>query len=1056
MKDRPSLLPRISVTRPVTVTMCLVALLVVGAVAYTRIPVKLFPSGFSPPFLYVSIRYPNSTPQETEQQIARPLEERLRTIKGIKNIRTYSSTSGVSAPLQFRQDADMVLAYNQLIDQLDRLKPELPEEARDRLFVWKFNSENWSIMWVGVALDSTITDRYRFLDLHVRRPLERVDGVGKVEFWGVYEKEVMIEIDQDRMRARGVNISEMVQSLQSDNFALAGGHVSQGGKKFFVRSLARYRDLGEIENIQVSNRNGGVRLKEVADVFYDVPLRSWYERINGRPSVSIGIFQESGANIAAVCRRVRQVLKEIEAQTKTADLQFNVFFDQGRFIEGSIDNLQTTGIWGGFFAALVLLFYLRTVRMTAIITLAIPLCVMITITVLYFVGWSLNVYTMMGLMVGVGMVVDNAIVILENIYRMRTRGEAPREGAIHGASEVGLAITMATLTTVVVFLPLMLMSGDMAMTFFLSRIGVPVIVALIGSLFVGLLFIPLASVKFGGSQVKADPASVRWVRKTYVRVLGWTMWHRRDTFLIVIVLFATIVYPSQNLKRGGGGGRALNDFRISFRMPPDFSVQESGEVMAQVEAYLEEKKEVYGIQTIRVWFRSTYGSAQVFLKSNANDPWWWVVYRDVRKKLGYPVDQVMDRKNVINDIKKTAPRFVGVRTSVDSRSGSGSGGDPSVGVYLYGDDTEVLAELVEETERRLRTIPSVISVDSDLERGNNEVQVHINRARAQKYGISPRMVGRSIAFALQGVSLPRYQANEREVNVRLYMEKLDRQTLHHLKNFVFPSRSGEQISLAEFATLKVAQGRGTVRRENGKTRLRVKAFTTKDDLKGLYAEIDEVMEGFAMPRGYTWNKGERYSKLRETDNSTMSAVVMAITFVFLLMGVLFESFVLPFSVLFSIPFAFLGVYWMLFLTGTPMTEMAMVGGIVLIGVVVNNAIVLVDMINRMRAEGMGRTEAILEAGYNRFRPILMTTFTTVFGLLPMALGSSTVLGEPYAPMGRTLIGGLLTSTLLTLLMVPLFYTLLDDLRNVLYRITSDAFSRVRSGNTSGLDVAEND
>ncbi len=291
------------------------------------------------------------------------------------------------------------------------------------------------------------------------------------------------------------------------------------------------------------------------------------------------------------------------------------------------------------------------------------------------------------------------------------------------------------------------------------------------------------------------------------------------------------------------------------------------------------------------------------------------------------------------------------------------------------------------------------------------------------------------------MDLPRFQADDGEVDVRLFMNEADQQTLAQLKSFAFRSGSGEQIPLAAFATFKVTRGSGTIRRENGKMRLWVKAYTTEEDLKGLYEEVDRAMEGFSMPRGYSWNKGEAYSKFREVDNTMSFAVAMAITCVFLLMGVLFESFILPFSVLLSIPFAFLGVYWTLYLTDTVMGSMARMGVILLIGVVVNNAIVLVDMINRLRAGGMERDEAILEAGYNRFRPILMTTFTTVFGLFPMAVGTSTMMGTPYAPLGLTMVRGLVSSALLTLFVVPLFYTFLDDLRILLRRIAAGAFSQ---------------
>lgn len=1052
MNNRSSLLSSISVNRPVTITVCLIALLVMGAVAYSRIAVKMMPAGFDPPFLWLSVRYPgsNATPQEVEQQITRPLEERLRTIKGIEQVRTYTDSRGVGAPLRFQQDADMTLAYNQLRDQLDRLKPELPEEVRDNVFVWKYNDEGWNIMWIGAALDSTIVDVYRFLETHVQRRLERIEGVARVELWGADPKEVMIEINREQLMARGVNIYEMVQSLQNDNFALKSGYVNEGAKKFYVRSLARYRGLDEVGNIPISSRHGVVRLREVADVVYDIPARSWYQRIDGQPASSVGIKAESGADIATVCDRVSAALAEIETGSAAAGkIQFNVFFNQGELIRASVANLRNTGLWGGLFAALVLLFFLRVLRMTAIITLSIPLCAMITVIVLYFSGWSLNLMTMMGLMVGVGMVVDNAVVILENIYRRREKGESPRPAAVAGASEVAMAITMATLTTVVVFLPLMLMTGNVGMTFYLSRMGVPVIVMLVGSLFVALLIIPLASVRFGGSRVKPDSKSIGWARMRYGRVLNWALSHRRDAILILLAVFATIAIPADKMKRSDSSRGNINDIDINIRTPRDFTTYETFELMNEVEEFLNSKREAYGIRTIRSWFRKTRGNFEIFLDANPNEAWWYVAYKNLRSGLGVPVDNTMARTEVIADLKKNMPKYVGVRIGVESRARGG--GDPSVSVYLYGDDTEVLAGLVSEVERRLRQIPSVVNVDSDLERSTDEVQVHIHRVRARRYGISPQVVARTLAFTMQGVSLPRYQSGEREVDTRLYLEEADRQTLHHLKSFMFRSASGEEIPLSELATFKVTPGRERIRREDGKTRLPVKAFTTKDDLKGLYAEIDRAMAGFHMPRGYSWNKGERFARFQESDNETIFAVVMAVTCVFLLMGVLFESVVLPFSVLFSIPFSFLGVYWTLYLTGTPMDVMANIGIIVLIGVVVNNAIVLVDMINRMRQEGMNRTEAILEAGHNRFRPILMTTFTTVCGLLPMALGNSNLIGIPYAPLGRTLMGGLLASTFLTLLLVPICYTLLDDLRAVLQRIVSAAFSRQAAYHQSADD-----
>ena len=1058
MTPKSSLLPRISVLRPVSITMCLIALLVLGAVAYWRVPVKLMPKGLERPILSVRVGFRNATPQETEQLITLPLEETLRTVKGIASLRSYSESNGARAIIEFRQYTDMVAAYNQVSDRLEHLKPHLPEEARDDVRVRKYDDDSWEVMWVAMAIDSTITDQFRFIETHIQRPLERVDGVGQLGFFGVQRKEVMVEVDRERMRARGVRIGEIVSTLKNDNFALAGGYVREGEKKFYVRSLARYTALREIEDIQILSRAGKVRLGEVAQVVYDVPEMSWIQRIDGKPGISFGIKQESGANVVEITDRVEAKLRELERDPRLAGrVSFRVIFNQGFFIKESIRNLRETGLWGGLFAALVLLFYLRTFRMTGIITLAIPLCVMITMTALYFIGWSLNVVTMMGLMVGVGLVVDNAIVILENIYRRRGNGDAPKDAAIWGASEVGLAITMATLTTVVVFLPMMLFSGNMFMNFYMTRMGVPVCIALVGSLFVALLFIPLASVQVGKGQVRPDPKSIAVVRGGYARMLAWTLNHRRDAVLIALALTATMwMYPEfqpnplANLKRADRGGGKVNDLSVRLKMPRHFTLEETAHIVTEVEHFLEERRAEYGYEILRVYYRPGFGYLRMYMPLKSEDPWWFTAYKNARKALGIPLDGPMERQEMVADIGEHTPKYVGVWHSL-ARYGDGISGESSVSVYLEGEDTEVLIGLVDEVTWRLQQIPSIVSIDTDLERADDEVRVAVDRERSNRMGVSARDIGRYIAYGLQGVSLPRFQSEDGEVRVRLYLERADRQNLNQLRNFAFSTDEGAEVALGEIASFEVSRGTGRIARYDGRVKLRIRTYTMESGRR-LYEAIDKMMEGIELPRGYSWHKGERFKQLQETETSGQIGMVMAVTSVFLLMGVLFESFVLPFSVLFSIPFSFLGVYWTLYLTDTPMDTMAFIGVIVLIGVVVNNAIVLVDMINRLRADGRARFDAILEAGRNRFRPILMTTFTTVFGLLPMAVGGSNVMGVPYAPLGRTMMGGLLASTFLTLLVVPLFYTLLDDLRLALRRLSAGVFAR----RDVAYDVADDD
>ena len=1024
MKDRQALLPRFSIARPVTVAMCLVALLVIGCVSYMKIRLQAFPSGWEWKRLWVWVDSRDTSPKENDQEICRLFETYLGTVKNLSNMRTWAGKDWADASLRFRPETDMSLAYNQVMDRLDRLKLELPPEKRDRTGVWKYNEEtDQEIIWMGVAPPAGVEDIQSFIEERVQRRLERIDGVAKISFWGRFRKEIMVVVDQEQMRSLVVRPAEVVQALQGDNFALAGGYVHEGGKKYFIRSLARYKDMDEIRRIPIRRSNGldPVTVSDVGGVLFGMPPRLGSWRINGKEAVGLDVYKESSANVVDVSVQVREELERIAGETGT---QFNVMWDQGRAVRDSIDNIQTTAIWGALFASLILLYFLRAVRMTVLITLSIPLCIMMTISALYFLDWSLNLLTMMGLMVGMGMVVDNAIVIVENIYRMRAKGMDVDEASVAGASEVGMAISMATLTTVVVFMPLMFMTGRVGLTFELTRVGIPVVVSLLGSLFVALIFIPLAAKLLGRRSATVDPRSVRWLRRKYHGGLRRVLAHRRDASLIFIILFVSVLYPASNIKKTTGRARVNNEFFIRFNAPPFFKRAEMERVATQIEDFLDSMRETYRIETVRLGYWRQRGFIRVYLKEEPNKDWWYQFYKSVRKKSGFPVKGWMTRAEVIEDVKKHIPQFVGVRVMVQTRWRS----DPGVSVYLYGEDIDLLARLSETVRHRVEAIPDVVSVDSDLEFAEQEIQVLINKEQAHSYGITAQAVGRSISYQLRGVNLAPYYKEDREISVRLFMDEDDRQTLAQLKSFPFQSKTGTQVPLSAFATFNIKEGTGTIRREDGKMRMRVRAFTTQEDLKGLWEQIDRAMEGFAMPRGYSWNKGETYSRFQESDDTMAFAITMAITCVFLLMGVLFESFILPFAVLLSIPFAFLGVYWGLFLTGTVMGKMSQMGIILLIGVVVNNAIVLVDMINRLRVSGMTRSEAIEEAGYNRFRPILMTTFTTIFGLFPMAAGSATMLGTPYAPLGITMIGGLLSSTILTLFVVPLFYTYLDDLR----------------------------
>jgi HAE1 family hydrophobic/amphiphilic exporter-1 len=705
------------------------------------------------------------------------------------------------------------------------------------------------------------------------------------------------------------------------------------------------------------------------------------------------------------------------------------------------------------FAALVIYIFLRAPRMTAILTLSIPLSLLCTIVVLFFTGWSLNMATMMGLLLAVGMVVDNAIVIVENIYRHRQEGVEATRASIVGAGEVGLAVVMSTLTSIVVFLPLILMKGGGDFSFWMVRLGLPVIASLLASLFIALIFVPLAAQRLSRGKQHPDLRVVAWVRDRYVATLGWVLNHRIESLIVVVAAMWTLPYVQGKIRMptGGMGGSGETTMWFFFELPSGGTMERADGFFTEVETFLAANATRYNFDRIETRFTYNNGRIQIRLRDTSNSQWYasaWESFirtdlaRRVQGIFGLaPAPGPMDRNDIEMDFREKFKLPAGI---VHRGRATGGGGvtDAGMSMNLYGEDTGTLLQIAEEAVRRLRGIPGLLAVDIDSERGGQELQVHLDRDRARRLGIDPRAVSSGIGYTMRGQEVGRFPgADGRELRIFAQLGEADRAGLDDVRSMTFLTDTGIEVPLETIADLRVGRTLGQIRREGRQTMISITAKAPRADSRRLFEAVDKAMADFEMPRGYRWDKGREFREASEQEKAMKFAGVLAVTFVFLLMGLLFESFVLPLAVIIAVPFAYLGVVWTLYLTETPLDMMARIGIVILVGVVVNNAIVLVDMANRLRAEGMPRFAALVEAGRHRFRPIMMTTMTTVCGLIPMALGTSKVVGMPYAPLGRTMIGGLLAATLLTLVIVPLFYALLDDLREFVGRVWSSIFAR---------------
>lgn len=990
------------------------ALLVMGLISISRLSVQLLPDGLEPRFLWVNVPFYNASPAETDDLVIRPIAEELATLSGLSNQRSTATSNNASFALEFQSSVPMNEAYNEVVERLERAMPRLPDEV-ERYFVYKYNPADTPIVWAGVIIPDTVENPSQLMERVVQPKLDRIPGVASVDVWGVSGQRLQIYYDRESLLSHGIDIGSVQGALGSDNFQRGGGKIVDQGQTRHIRSLARLTSPDELSEYPI--RDDGLVLSDISEIGLLNLGSADIDRINGQPSAALAIRKESSANTVETAAAVKKVFDEFAEDPRLTGVEFLVFFDQGDIISDSLGTLVGAAETGGLFCVIILFLFLREWRMTLLISLAIPFSMLITLAALYFRGDTLNIVAMMGLMLAIGMVVDNAIVIVESIYRQRSLGLSPKEAAIEGSSEVNMAIIASTATTMVVFLPVILMTDDADVSFLLGVLGFPVLLALAASLLVALVFIPLATLVVSrgnkGEVDLAEKGESRWLaylRTRYRKVLAWSLTHRFD---MTAALFAVLVISGiagTQVDFDTSGGADNDNFTINFTVPRDATVAERDDIGMRFETLLADNKErlFLDIYRLQLGASGTRGSVQVYLEG----------------------EREMLKDDIINEVKDLLPTDMpGVVASVGW--GEESDGKGKLSIPLYGEDYDILRGLAEEMIRRTRGLDNVLRVEvGDLEEGQPELQLHPDEDSLRQYGLRARDVAQTIAFAMRGNQLnPLIDgANEVEVQTRLSPE--DRSDLGALLDFpVWSPSTMQAVPVRALTDIEYGQSPSAIRRTNGRTAMVVNFDLNKEiSRQEIVPTIMDALADMKMPRGYSMDTDQWRADLENENSATIFALGMSVIFVYLLMGVLFESWLLPVSILATLPLAAIGVVWALLLTGTSLDQMAFIGLIVLVGVVVNNGIVLVDLITQLRLEGLERTEAIMQACQTRLRPILMTAMTTIFGLIPMAMGSSDFIGIPYAPLGRVVIGGLTASTVLTLVCIPFLYAALDDLR----------------------------
>ena len=1023
----------VALHRPVTTVVVFVALGFIGLLASRLLPLEKFPD-IEFPGIFIQIPYEGSTPEEIERLITRPMEETLATLSGVEVMFSSSSEDQAQVFLQFDWDQDMGTKGIEARAKIDAIRGELPDDIR-RILIFTGSLADQPVLQLRISSDHNLGNSYDLLDRMLKRRIERLEGVSKAELQGVDKREIRILLDTERVAAHGVDINVMQERLARSNFSVSAGRITDSGQRFSVRPQGEFRSIEEIRNFVIDD--GSLRLRDVADVKLLTPARNYGRHLDGEYAVGLAVTKSTGANMVEVTDRVMAEVEEIGKLPQMRGINIFSLDNQGQAVKDSLSDLLTAGMLGALLALIVLYMFLRQVTTTLIVTATVPFSLTITLGALYFAGLSLNMLTMMGLMLAVGMLVDNAVVVTESVFSHRAKHpDEPFKATLAGVKDVGLAVIAGTMTTIIVFVPIMF-GTKTDISVFMTHVAITIIVALLASLLIAQTLVPMLAARIKPPPRPKDGAWMSRLTKRYARSLDWILRHPFSTSLGILATLIIGILPmalqlvKMDMFPQESGRRLFLPYHIEGQHP--LSRIES--TVDTMEKYFFDNKEEFNIRSVYSYYDK--GRAESTLLLTSED------------------DATLSTLEVIERIEENLPVIAIGKPSFKFEQ-EGGGGNDSFSIQIAGDSTSRLNDLSVDVIRTLESVEGLENVLSDSELGEREVRVSIDRTRAAAVGLTAESIAQTISIALRGQNLSEFRTDSGEVAIRLAFRADDKQTLEQLADLPLYTDEGQRIALGSVANFRVGYAPDNIRRQDRQTAVVISANlgkdTTLDDVK---PDVESLMDEFELPPGYSWKFGRGFDRQDETQQMMLTNIMLGIACIFLVMAALFESMLLPFSIILgSIAFSVLGVFLFFAATGTTFSFMAMIGIMILIGVVVNNGIVLIDHINNLRQKGTPRNQAIIEGGRDRLRPILMTVATTIVGLAPLAISTTQVGGDgpPYFPMARAIIGGLAFSTVVSLLVVPALYAAFDSMsawgRKVMRMARGEALPQAAPGTSA--------
>ncbi len=994
----------LSIRRPVTTIMLFVSMVVIGVIAALKLPLEAEPEA-TIPFFFVSLPYAGSTPEEVERNVLRPVEEALATMPGLRSMNSRANADGAQIQVEFSDwDRDIAIAASEARERIDAVRDQLPDDFR-RYYVQRWTTSDREAVSLRLSSSEDLIGRADAIEQVLKRQLERLPGVARVEVEGVPLQEVLVALDKDRLSAHGVALNELVQRLQAANFSVSAGQITQAGQRLRVQPRGELLEIQSLRDLPVNGK--GVRLSDIAEVGLQPQRMSYVRQMDGRPSVGVDIYKERSANLVDLSRAVREEIEALKQDPAMRGVDFEVVDDQGQAVVGSLTALAEAGAIGLLLSVVVLYAFLRHWPSTLMVSLAIPICFTMTLGFMYFTGITLNIISMMGLLLAVGMLVDNAVVVVESIYQEREKyPDRQALASIIGTRHVAIALSAGTLCHCVVFLPMMFGEKNI-ISIYLAQLAVTISVSLLASWLVAISLIPMLSARMRTPPALKSPLITR-LQARYARALRWTLLHRGWSVLGIVLISAASVFPMMNAK-GGGDDSSPDEINIYYQWRGAYSKEEMGREVARVENYVNSRREEFRLQ--RVYSRySEQGWAYTRLYLDVQDP-----------ELG---NQIKEK------VREGLPQSARAKIGVGWPGGMGSEGE-GVRFSLVGDSSQALEELATDILPLLARNPMLRDVRIDTGDANTELSVRVDRERAAAYGFSAQQVAEYVGMALRGSSLRDFHQQDREIPVNVRFAGAEHYGVQDLASFMVRAPGGTEVPLLAMVDVDFSPSATSIQRLNRQTMLRVEAGLAKDvAVADARKSIEQTLSTMQFPPGYgyTFDSGSFNINFDGMDQM-LRAIVIALVLMVVIMAAVFESMLFPVAIMSCVVFSIFGVYWLFWLTGTEMNIMAVIGILVLMGVVVNNGIVMIEHINNLRRGGMMRTDALVEGSRERLRPILMTMGTAILAMIPIALNTDTPDGmPPYHPMARAIAGGLAFSTVVSLLFLPTIYAALDDLR----------------------------